>query len=196
MNQYKDETIAKLKTEIFKRNYASIYEDGVYINNRLMKFVPRSIGAWAAMYLPEEFIEMPEEIQRMKYPSESRPQMIYTSLDTTVNFAFNMVRQEIQPEQAESLADQLMEVIGRANPAAVFYREENETLSQEQPIYMFDFKSYGIDEPLYHMMCITTLRGMVVHGTFSCMERDAEEWQEAAWEAFQSITDTKEEEQT
>ena len=195
MSQYQDESIAKIKRELVKKDHASIYGDGIYIGGQLIVFTPRVIQADVIITLPGDFIEMPKEIQQLKYPSESRPQSIFTSLDTTVNFSFNVVKQEIRLENLESFVDQLSEVIRRTNPSAVFYKDKIGKLSSGKPIYMFDFKTFSIDEPIYNMMCFTIVSNYVVHGAFSCMERDAEEWKDAAWEVFQSMRSDTEKEQ-
>lgn len=74
--EYEDEKIAELKKEMRRMKYTDIKGEGVYINNRFTKFSARCVNDYAELYLPEEFIEMPEEMQIMKFPSVCRPQKI------------------------------------------------------------------------------------------------------------------------
>lgn len=125
----------------------------------------------------------------MKFPSVSRPQRIFTSLDGSVNFAFSILDDQIPDDQIESLTEQMEEVLCKSNPAAVFNQEVSASLTSGHPICMFDFKSYGIDEQMYNMVCFTPLSHGTLHGTFICLDRDSEEWKDMAWEAFKTISE-------
>ena len=127
----------------------------------------------------------------MKFPSVSRPQRIFTSLDSSVNFAFSIVDHQIPDTQVKSLAEQMEAVICKSNPAAIFYQNDQSVLVSGRTICMFDFKNYGIDEQMYNMVCFTSLNHGTLHGTFICLDRDADDWRKAAWEAFKTITEIK-----
>lgn len=185
--EYIDEKIVGMRKELLRRKYTDIKAQGVLINGEFIKFCMRTIDDNAELYIPEDFIDMPEEIQLMKFPSVNRPQKIFTSLDGSVNFAFSIVENQISDNQIESLTEQMEEVISKSNPAAVFYQEVSESLANGRPICMFDFKSFGVDEQLYNMVCFTQLSCGTLHGTFICLDRDADEWKNMAWEAFKTI---------
>lgn len=188
---YEDEKIAELKKQLRRNKYKDIKGEGVFINDQLVKFCLRNINNGTALYLPEDFIDMPEEIKLMKYPSVNRPQRIITSLDSSVNFVFSLVEQQMSDDQIKSLTDQMKELIHKSNPSVVFYREDREILDAGRPVFMFDFKSFGIDEQMYNMVCYTSLSCGVLHGTFICLDRDSENWKDMAWEAFQTIIEIK-----
>lgn len=185
--EYQDEKIAELKKQLRRQKYTDIKGEGVFINNQLVKFGARTVNDRVELYIPEAFIDMPEEIKLMKYPSVSRPQCIYTSLDGSVNFAFSLIDQSTPDSQVVSLTAQMMEVIHKSNPAAVFDQEASELLVSGHPICMFDFKSYGIDEQMYNMSCFTPLSSGTLHCTFSCVDGDSEDWKDVAWKAFKTI---------
>lgn len=56
---------------------------------------------------------------------------------------------------------------------------------------MFDFKSYGIDEQMYNMMCTISFHGGILHGIFNCLDRDSEDWKEVAWQVFQTSMESE-----
>ena len=74
-----------------------------------------------AITLPDFLVDMPLSIAKIKYPSEQRPQIIKTSMDTTVNFAFNLFNMVTNDEQITDATKQFKNVIARVNPAYVFY---------------------------------------------------------------------------
>lgn len=110
-----------------------------------------------------------------------------TSLDGSVNFTFSLVDQQISEEQIEPLTLQMQEIIRKSNPAAVFYWEEAALLDSGHPICMFDFKSFGVDGQMYNMVCFTPLSSGTLHGTFICLDEDAEDRKDFAWNAFKTI---------
>ena len=144
--------------------------------------------------LPTTFVTMPQSMVRVKYQSENRPQIIKTSLDTSVNFTFSLVPQEVRPEQLRSLVSQLKAVIQRMNPANTFYDMKEEQTASQIPICWFDYKGFAIDEQVYYIMFALPWKDkQLIHGTFNCKYSDMNEWKEAARQAILSI-EAKEEE--
>ncbi len=181
--EYKDEKIIALKKQMRNLNCRNIKEEGVYIKDNYLKFEPRVIFDAVKVLLPTDFIEMPEKVKSMKYPSMNSPERIITSRDTTVNFAFNWL-EKIKPEQANELTKKLKSSIIKMNPSFICYEEREEKNPQGTIIDMFDFKSYGIDEQIYNMMCIVPLEHGTFHGIFNCLDRDSNHWKEIAWQVF------------
>ena len=50
-------------------------------------------------------------------------------------------------------------------------------LSDSRLVEMFDYRSYGVDEKLYNMMCFASFPSWILHGIFNCLESEAEQWQ-------------------
>ncbi len=192
--KYEDEGIIRLRKEQRKEEYHDIRGEGVYIGDRFVRFSPRQIGSMATLFIPEDFIDMPQEVRLIKYPSQARPEEILTSLDGRVSFAFQML-EEIPKGQITVLALQMKELLHKANPSIVFNSEEMGTLSDGCTICMFDFENSGVDGRIYHMMCFAAWEGGVLHGTFNCPQEDEEEWRDAVWQAFLTIQDQESEEQ-
>lgn len=190
--EYEDEKIIALKKQMRNLTDTNIRESGIYIQDQYIKFNQIFIFDEISIYLPEDFIDIPEMVKTMKYPSENRPAVIKTSLDTSVNFSFNML-EKINSEQVKELAGQLKSTINKMNPSFTFYEEwEGETL-QDNKIRMFDFKSYGLDEQIYNMMCLIPLKNGTLHGIFNCLDRDSEDWKEVAWKVFLTTKEQKKE---
>lgn len=176
-----------IRSKKIKRDwaYADIKGEGIFVQDRLVRFSPRVVLERLELYLPDGFIEMPAELAAMKYPSVDRPQMILTSLDGSTNFAFNLFTDGNVPlERVGELTGQMKELLHRSDPSSVFEREEMGRLSNGSPVYMFDHRSFGVDEKLYNMVCFTAFPCGIVHGVFNCLERDLGQWRGAAWQAF------------
>ncbi|MDE6950939.1 MAG: hypothetical protein K2P64_08495, partial [Lachnospiraceae bacterium] len=138
------------------------------------------------------FGDLPPDIVKVKYTSQQRPQVIKTSLDTTVNLGLSMMDIEIYGEQIRTLRNQAQEALKRLNPAFVFYDSKVET--KNVPLGWFEFKSYGLDTDVYNLMFISQIENKMLHGIFNCDYDDALEWREAARQMMYSITDLSKEE--
>lgn len=185
---YIDEEIIELKKIKRNQEYRDIRGDGIFIHDHLTRFVPNVIFEQLELYLPEDFIKMPDEFAALKYPSVNRPQKILTSLDGRTNFAFNLFTETSVPaEDVDKLAKKMKTMLQHSNPSLVFEWEESGVLSDSRLVEMFDYRSYGVDEKLYNMMCFASFPCGILHGIFNCLESEAEQWQGAAWQVFLSL---------
>lgn len=188
---YLDETILKMKNLKNKEESNNI-KDGIYIKNEYMEFEEIELFEKSMKILfPKSFIDLPENMKKIKYPSEQRPQIIKTSLDTSVNFGFSLLPLLIRNEQTKEALKQFKTVLKRVNPAYVFYDFKEEKVGKKT-ISWFDFKSYGVDFPMYNIMYILPIKNKVMHGIFNCLYRDVDEWKEYAFQVIKSIKETEE----
>lgn len=181
-----DEKIIPLKMEQKEQIPMSLNE-GYYINGKLIKFENTDLmDHKLSVLLPEEFVDMPAQIKELKYPSSFRPQIIKTSLDCKVNFSFSILD---NPENlsGRQTANSFQTVLSNTNPSIRFYEFKSEKTGNNLEMTYFDFTSFGVDEQMYHLICLTSFRDKIIHGVFNCPERDKNNWNSAAKEVFLSI---------
>ncbi|WP_250277186.1 hypothetical protein [[Clostridium] colinum] len=185
-NNYLDETILEMKRQKYKEENKNIKE-GVYIKNEYVEFEKVKLFNNAmSILLSKNFIDLPENMKKIKYPSEDRPQIIKTSLDTSVNFGFSLMPLPIKNEQTKDAITQFKILLKKVNPAYIFYDLKSEKIG-EKTISWFDFKSYGLDFPMYNIMYILPIRNKVMHGIFNCLYEDVNEWKEYAFQVIKTI---------
>lgn len=166
-------------------------ETGMYIKNEFVQFERKEIfQRKMSVMLPASFVDLPSNLAKIKYSSEQRPQIIKTSLDTTVNFGFSIFDVKISHEQIETLTGQSKAILKRLNPSFAFYEEKAE---KDIPLGWFEFKSYGIDSNVFNLMFITIADGKMVHGIFNCNYDDTIEWRDAARQMVYSVRDVSKE---
>lgn len=187
---YLDKDILESRKMIRKSKYNTL-QTGIYINDEVVHFTAAKIlDERAEAMLPDTFVDMPANLARLKYMSEQRPQIIKTSLDTTVNFTFSLYGIELPEEEIDSTIHQFKNLIQKVNPACVF---DEIVTEKERGVGWFDFKSFGVDEQIYNIMYVKPIGGKLLHGVFNCMYRDAAEWKDAALQVIYSVRDlTKE----
>lgn len=81
----------KLKRREKYAKYSTL-ETGIYIKDELVEFEPRDIPELNInASLPKTFVRMPLSIAKIKYPSETRPQMIFTKFGHDCEFYLQRV---------------------------------------------------------------------------------------------------------
>lgn len=185
---YLDEQIIELRRKK-KAEEANIHEEGVPIKGDLITFQEMLLfHEKMSIWLPESFVDMPQKIARLKYPSEQRPQIIKTDLLGSTNFAFNLFDQAIKPNQMESAADGMRTILKKVNPANIFYENATEPLG-ETMLSWFEFKGHAMDTQIYYIMFLTSIGGNLMQGVFNCIIADMEEWRKPAFQVIRSIQD-------
>lgn len=151
------------------------------------------IAGKVSVVLPIVFEDMNENMKKLKYPAEGRPQYIKTSLDTTVNLCFSLLDQDITENQVPYLKDQMKMLLMKMQPANIFF--ENKTERKKKQVFgWFTYKGFTIDEPIYTHMFVTNIDNKVFHGTFSCLFSEKELWKRAFTDIMFSVRDMTEEE--
>lgn len=183
-----DEKILELRENARKEKFSSL-ETGMYIKNEKVEFERVFLFEdKMSIILPTILVDMPSNLSHLKYPSELRPQIIKTTLDTTVNFTFSRYDLDIEDTQIKEAAKQSQKMLKQLNPAYIFYELEEKNLTTTT-ISWFDFKSYAMDGQMYNIMYVTCIEGKLVHGNFNCLYKDMIEWKEAANQIILSTKD-------
>lgn len=193
---YIDEEILELR-ELQKKQKYALLETGMYIDHEVIEFDRVSLfEKKISIMLPKTFVTMPHNMMKIKYQSENRPQLIKTSLDTSVNFYFSYFENVTINENEVGIAiRQAHDALKKTNPAFVFY-DEKEEKRETSTIGWFDYKSYGLDEQMYNIMAVTPIDGKLLHVGFNCRFRFRNEWKPSAIQVLSSIWDTSKQSRT
>lgn len=167
-----DETILKKRENIKKQKYTSI-ENGFYFEGQIMHFAEKTIFDAFSIYIPDIMRVMPEEISRIKYPSEFRPDMIYTTLDLSVNIGFSMLCKNLEVKDVKKMSERMMSAIKRSNSDIRFYGVDN--IKEIGGCY-FTFRSHAMDSDIYNMTLITPIGKDLLQSSFNCLYRDSDKW--------------------
>ena len=182
---FMDEKIIHLRN----KNRKLALEDGVVIKGEFIEFEPvKLFENKLEIMLPHTFLDMRMDRVRIKYPSESRPHIIKTDLTGATNFCFNLFDEEVESEDLKKVAKTFEKMIKSVNPANVFYDGGTEDFGDSK-LSWFDFKGYAIDAQIYYIYYVTVIGGKLLHGIFSCLREDMEDYKETAFLVIRSIKD-------
>lgn len=178
-----DEIILKKREDIKKQKYASL-EKGFYFEGKIIHFVEETMFDAFSIYIPDIMRVMPEEISRIKYPSEFRPDKIYTTLDLSVNIGFNMLWNNLEVKDVKKMSERMISAIKRSNSDIRFYGMNN---VEEIGGCYFAFRSHAMDSDIYNMMLITPIGKDLLQSSFNCLYRDLDKWKKIINMIWQTI---------
>ncbi|NFN93474.1 hypothetical protein FDB28_05060 [Clostridium botulinum] len=138
------------------------------------------------IYIPKDFADMSLAARKLKYPSESRPEIIKCNEEGNICITLNVINSPLDEESVEKLKDGMKVIIRKTNPSNVFY-EDGVLEVDSKNIGFFEFKSYAIDDSLYNIMFFLEFEGKTLMGTFSCLYKECQEWREIAFQVIKTI---------
>lgn len=181
-----EKEIIEERIKLQKLQYTTI-ETGIYVCGDIIEF--RQIDLFDGlmnMMIPEEFIEMPMNFQRVKYPSEYRPQIILTNLGLDINLGLTMFSQDADKKELKVIADSIKNTIKRAYPDYRFFKSEYKS-DEDCPYIWFDFRSYAFDDAVYNIQFVMLIEKKILQGSFNCPYAKAEDWRKAMIQMMKSI---------
>ena len=183
---YIDEKIIPMKLETDNSISMSL-EDGYYISGKLETFTKALyFNDSVSIYSPSSFIDMPDEIKEIKYPTSFRPEIIKTNLAGDVNLSLSLL-EEGKDADIETLLSDLRSLLSKAHKGIRFLEAKKLNKEGFVEINCFDFILPGIDEKIYHMMGMGKTDRQIIQVIFNCMEPDANAWKKAVIDIFENI---------
>lgn len=144
------------------------------------------------IYIPKDFEDMPMEARKLKYPSESRPEIIKCNEEGSIAITLNIIDSPLDEERVGELKDGMKMIIRKTNPANVFF-DDGVIEVDSKNIGYFEFKSSAIDDFLYNLMFFLEFKEKTLMGSFSCLYKDYEDWRDIAYQVINTIRVVKEE---
>ena len=186
--EYFDEEILEARRELERLKHTTL-ETGIYVGDELITFTNITLPQTKIhIYLPEQFIVMPDLVKDMKYPSKNAPDLIITSLDSMVNFGFNILSVSMEEGDTKVMSSQFQNALRNVNPSIKIKKQVNDVTTEHgNEMSWFDFKGYLIDGQNYNRMYLVKMRETVLHGFFNCPMQFKDEWGEIAEKCFMSI---------
>ena len=190
MNHY-DKQILEARQEEERRRHTTL-ATGIYVDDELITFERITLpGTRVRMLLPEYFIPMQETVKNVKYPSRNAPDFIVTSLDTMVNFGFNVLPVRLEEGDTKAMSIQFQEALRNINPSIrISERVDNTVTETGSEMSWFGFKGYVLDGQNYNRMYIIQLAKTVLHGIFNCPPRVRDQWEDIVDQCFRSVEET------
>lgn len=186
MRNYYDNQIIPLKVRNYETEVMSL-DMGYYIEGRLETFSKEQyFDKLLSIYIPESFIDLPDEIKEIKYPTNFRPEIIKTNLAGDVNLSISLLKVS-EDTEVKTLVTDFKSLLSKAHNGIKFL--EYDELEKEGCVkmYCFDFIIPGIDERIYHKTGLGKIGRETVQVMFNCREPLSWTWKKAVNDILQNI---------
>lgn len=191
---YSDEKIIEAFNSYKKEQHGDIYS-GVFIKEELYQFERQELfEGKVSIMLPDNFVDMPPELARIKYPMEQRPQIIKMNEDGSINFTFSFLDIDVKNENLPEVIESLYMVIRNTQPANIFYEKKVEEINDTLSVGWFDYKSHGIDQKIYNLMYCIPMNGQLLHCVFNSPLQEVDTWKPIVLQVIHSIENAAEKE--
>jgi hypothetical protein len=171
---YYDEELLEARREQERKKHTTI-ESGIYAGDTLIQFVHITLpNSKIHLPLPEHFVTMPETIKEIKYPSKFAPDFIMTSLDSMINFSFNILDEK--NGDIKAMGNQFQKILVNVNPAINIKSHDVMRTSQGNEMYCFEYDGYLLDGQSFNHVSLVKMQKSVLHCIFSCPACDSDKW--------------------
>ena len=183
---YYDKQIIHLKVRNSEAEATSL-DTGYYIEGRLETFSKEQyFDNLLSIYIPESFIDMPDEIKEIKYPTNFRPEIIKTNLAGDVNLSISLLKVG-EDMEIKTLVTDFRNLLAKAHNGIKFLEYDEFDNDGCVKMYCFDFIIPGIDERIYHKTGLGKIGRETVQVMFNCREPLAWTWKKAVNDILQNI---------
>ena len=183
---YYDKQIIPLKVRSSEAESMSL-DTGYYIEGRLETFSKEQyFDDLLSIYIPESFIDMPDEIKEIKYPTNFRPEIIKTNLAGDVNLSISLLKVS-EDTEVKTLVTDFKNLLSKAHNGIKFLEYDEFENEDCVKMYCFDFIIPGIDERIYHKTGLGKIGRETVQVMFNCREPLAWTWKKAVNDILQNI---------
>lgn len=185
--EYLDEELLKAKRKLERQKHTTL-ESGIYAGEELITFKQTELfDNTIHLFLPDQFVVIPDSVKRVKYPSKDAPAFILTSLDSTVNIGFNLLPVILKEKETELMSAQFQNGLKSVNPSIIIKNQTNMKTEQGNEMSWFEYKGFHLDGQSYNRVYLICLGKNVLHGMFSCNVKDRDDWIEIIEKIFLSV---------
>lgn len=169
-----------LQEEQSELQVIDLYQDFVNIDEQEVPVIDqRVMDGKISFRMPKLFSIMPAELASLKYPSERRPNIIYTDESSTINLAFNKTSHSLPDEGVAEFQGNMIDVLEQAQPAAQWF-DTDVIKIDDKTVGFIEVMTPAIDGEIFNLMFFVSIDEKALIGTFNCTEEDTETWRPIA----------------
>lgn len=165
----------------------NIYQSYIIIDDEKVEVMEQSLlDGKMTIRMPKLFSKMSTELAALKYPSDRRPNLIYTDESLSINLAFNLTPHRLQEEGVAAFQENMIDILEQAQPSADWL--DTDVLKiDEKTVGFLEIITPAIDGDIFNLMFFASIEGIALIGTFNCMEEDLETWRPIARAMMESL---------
>lgn len=131
--------------------------------------------------IPQAFTPMPDDMAKIKYPSENRPQVIYSDERGKASLGVSNGRHALPADKLDVAKDATLKMLSNYKPQA-----ESVTVDGHKA-WLITFRSQAADTDILNMLLVTSENDKAVQAAFNMTKDLVGQYQEAARASLLSI---------
>ncbi|GAA0135343.1 hypothetical protein YSY43_21830 [Paenibacillus sp. YSY-4.3] len=139
-----------------------------------------------SLVMPSMFKPMTPQMAALKYPSERRPQLIYTNALSTINVAFNHTATPVRGREIEEFTQGITQILRRTQKILKWY-EDGVVQAPEATVGYCEFVTPVMNGSIYNFMFFLSLEGRALMCTFNCLDQEMNDWRPVAKSMMASL---------
>ena len=135
---------------------------------------------------PKGFQKMPDDLLRLKYPSERRPRIVYGNKDYSVTVGVKFTENLLSIDELGALQQMYEETLPRMVPNLEWVSKRILEINGNQWLVM-EFRSSAIDTDIHNIMCSTSYKGKMLLFNFNSTVKRFKKYQNKLLNSIFSI---------
>jgi hypothetical protein len=188
INQMEAEEEASARKETWEKEaLAGVLAGSLLVDGTRLEFRRESLlEDKVSIMIPHIFKDMDPEMAAIKYPSDRRPNPIFSNDSGSITLGFNYTWSQVEADEIATFKDILLENLQRMQSSITMLEDGVIDVNGQQVGY-FEFISPALDSDLYNLMFFMELEGRALLCALNCLENDLEQWQPIAKGIMESI---------
>ena len=104
-----------------------------------------------------------------------------------MNICVNLLPVILQEGELNAMSVQFQTALKNFNPSIAIKRQSGGQTEQGNEMEWFEYKGYQLDGQSYNRVYLIKMRKYVMHGIFSCMPKDENDWENIVEKIFAAV---------
>ena len=144
------------------------------------------LGGKVRLLIPKTFQLMSEEMLKIKYPTERRPNIVYTNESGSVNVALNYTKNRMPAGQLAAFHKSMETALKKLHPSAEWFRSEVAKINGRE-FMVLELRTPAIDTEVRNIMLGTSVDDRLLLISFNVVKELEGEWLPAGNKIVESI---------
>lgn len=149
---------------------------------------PRSVlGDRVTFSVPSSFTLLVDEIREFKYPSENRPEIVFSNEEADINFAISWKKEQASQAMMDFIAQKMAKSMSARIKRSKLLDEGVKEVRGRKIGYI-EIITPAMDSRIYNLIFFTDLEGRLLMFNFNCVSGKMRKWKPIGRKILASLT--------
>ena len=166
---------------------SEILDGETLIDEKPMEFEENYIyNESISVFLPKDFDLMNDELVKIKYPSNNRPNIIMSDTAGIYSFMFNHTDSKLKETEIKEFTNTMKQILTRSNSSIIFKANGLKEINGKEFGFL-EFISPALDYDIYNLMYFVSFEGRALIIGFNCIKDLSNSWKNVAKAVFETL---------